>query len=661
MVNPGGDPFPYDPDLTPYANDINNACDHPDVRTVGVKGNTRSAKTVSAENMLLRNWTYGPLKDTLWLMQDEDAVNDYIDERGEEMLMIHQKVAEKIDWKESRNKSRTRKKIGRALVLWRNATARALRGRSAPVIVADEIDAYDKKVRDAIMTLITSRQEEYGTDSKAYICSHPDAGPDGGIDLVLKDCLLHLWHVRCPECGGVSSPAAEIEDWGKPRIYWNVPKLMGKADDMDRVEFLDMVAENVVLECPHEGCTATFGPDERIELMNAGRWLQPHQEWKDDGTVDGETRVATQMGFVIHAFMAPFVKLRETARDWASAKLSLDANPLNEVHFKEVVVKKLGETPKATKAEEQMESWKVVSSRLASHYEMKTVPAGVMFLTAFVDVQGDRFEVRVVGWDLNKQSWLIDSYAIKQWPAFGKHGAFDNIDPGNRLLDWDVIEEAVIASSYPLASNPQRLEAGMEELFLPIAKTVVNSAGQPGVTNNARTWCANMLSRTEGRIVEQYQIMLMQGAASKKAEAYGKSKPVLYDDKGKQLATQVYERFPNVHEIKRLIAKRMKIETPGPGRMHLPAQTSPRLWRELTAERFTNGEWVAIAARNETWDGWIACEVAREALKVDRPVLWEGELPVWAAPKPRGHGLGSVVNAPENVFDRLRQVNRDAE
>lgn len=54
MVNPGGEPFPYDPKLTPYADAINDACDHIDVRVVAVKGNTRSAKTVSAENMVDR-------------------------------------------------------------------------------------------------------------------------------------------------------------------------------------------------------------------------------------------------------------------------------------------------------------------------------------------------------------------------------------------------------------------------------------------------------------------------------------------------------------------------------------------------------------------------------------------------------------------------------
>src|SRR3546814_12771822 len=59
---------------------------------------------------------------------------------------------------------------------------------------------------------------------------------------------------------------------------------------------------------------------------------------------------------------------------------------------------------------------------------------------------------------------------------------------------------------------------------------------------------------------------------------------------------------------------------------------------ELTAERYLNDEWVPIRLRNETWDGWIACEVGRESLKPDREEIWADQLPEWEAAKPRGPG-----------------------
>lgn len=665
LVNQGGEPFRYDERKTPYSNGIADALDNPLVRTVAVKGNTRSGKTVAAENHVLRNWTYGPVTNVLWFMQDEDSINDYIDERGEEMLRIHERVNEKIDWTDKRN-SRKRKRIGKSLLLYRPATQRALRAKAAPMIVADEIDAYNKRVRDAIMTLVSSRQEEFGSASKAFLASHPDAGPDGGIDKVLSDSLLHLWWVNCPHCHKPMSPAAEAEDSGC-RVNWNVPDMMPLAAEMDRIAFLDHVSEHVHLVCPHDGCHATFDADQRVDLMAGGRWLQPHQRLREDGTVEGENKVATVMGFVIHAFMAPFVKLRETARKWAAAKLTFDDTG-NDVDMREVIVKMLGETFRGAKEDEVIEGAKVIQARLAAKYELKTVPAGVKFLTAFVDVQGDRFEVRVIGWDLGKQSWLIDAYAIKQWPRAGERGAFDNIDPSGKLADWDIIEEAVLTTTYPLADNDARLARGEQPLYLPIARTAIDAVGNPGVTANARAWLSNLLAREPGqgkRIIPAYRVQLVHGASSKKAKLYGVPVPVEVDDAGRKREVPIFERYPNVHELKRIIARRMRIDVPGPGRMNMPANISARFANELTAERLVNGQWVKMRRFNETWDAWVMCEVARETLKPDRvdPAtgrgMWDDpdNLPEWAQPRPRGQGIDSEAVERVNPFDRLAQIN----
>ena len=204
----------YDPNLTPYAKGIMDACDIPEVRVVAVKGPARGVKTVGAENLALKHWDVGPLVNVLWFMQDEDSINDYIDERGEEMLRIHPGVNEKIDWSDRRN-SRKRKKIGRATLFYRPATMRSTRSKAAPLIVVDEVDAYQKRVRDAIQGLVQNRQREFGNAAMAYFASHPDAGPDGGIDIIIKDSLVHLWHACCTRCGRAASPAAEASiRWG---------------------------------------------------------------------------------------------------------------------------------------------------------------------------------------------------------------------------------------------------------------------------------------------------------------------------------------------------------------------------------------------------------------------------------------------------------------
>lgn len=629
---------------TPYVGRIQDAGDTPGVRMVAVKANRRWGKTVGAENRACKNWSSGRPVNTLWMMQTEDDLADYVDERVTWMLENHTSINERIDWTDSKS-GRFRQKIAGALALWRPATYKSTRGKAAAFIVADEIDAYQAKIADAIMTLIVNAQREFGNNAFAYISSHSDRGPTGGIDTIIAKSLKHLWHQLCPACELPSGFAPECE----ARMGWNLPKLLERSEEMQTLELLDMVKSEIALICPHCGHPITEA--ERQAISDAGDWCQPHQTLDKRGVLQGESKVAQTMGFIGHAFMSPFITLPELAVEYAGAKIEADTTQ-NDANLREVVVKSLGETYEGAKPEEQIEGWKIVKARLAAGYDQKTIPDGVLFRTAFIDVQGDRFEVRDFGWDLMKRSWLIDAYALKQWPGF------DNIDPANRLSDWNIIEQAVLRQSYPIAStmitgpNGERV-VGPDTLFLPLARVAVNNAGSPGVTNNGRIWLSNMLKANR---VESYRVLLFQGSAHKNGELYGRPKQVMHDDQGKQLAVPIFERMPNVHNIKRMIALRMKIEN-GPGRMHTPFQLNDRYIRELTSEHLVNGDWVPTG-RNETWDGWVAAELARATLQPDRPGLWD-VLPDWATPLRRGERIAGEIAAPaESFYDRIHRYNQ---
>lgn len=650
MANAEGKPVRLDLNKTPYIRRIQDACDMLEVMLVGVKGPARWAKTIAAENKVGKHWDKGPHVNVLWLMQTKDDLSDYIDERVTWMLENHPGISEKIDWSDSRN-GRFRMEVAKSITFWRAATMKALRGKSAPIIVADEIDAYEKRVRRALKTLIKNRQREHGTNALFYACSHPDAGPTEGIDDLIRDGLIHLWFACCPQCGESSSPAKEAEALNR-RYSWNVTQLLERSEEIERTEMLEIIKDQARLICPH--CGYPIPEQERFQFMAEGDWLHEGQTMDRVGVIHGAARVHATMGFVGHAMMSPFVNLGELAAAWAAAWLTFKDTAMDDL-LREETVKSLGETYGTPKTEEQIDDWKVVKARLAAGYLEKTVPPGVLFLTAFVDVQGNRFEVRVIGWNLAKQSWLIDAFAIKQWPGF------DNIDPSNRLGDWSIIEQAVLQASYPLASTmspgkDNSLLITSETKFLSIARTAINNSGSPGVTNNGRVWLSNMLARQAlgvGPVIEPYRVLLFQGSPHKKGETYGRPQQKMVDDAGKALAVPVYERVPVVHDIKRMIALRLKIEE-GPGRMHLPFRINDHYIRELVSERMVNGDWVP-SGRNETWDGWVACELARATLQPDRPGLWD-TLPDWATPRKRTENAPG--EAPPSWYDRLAKYNR---
>ena len=50
-------------------------------------------------------------------------------------------------------------------------------------------------------------------------------------------------------------------------------------------------------------------------------------------------------------------------------------------------------------------------------YVLREVPEGVAFLTAWADVQGDRIELGVYGWGVNRENWVIDRIIFRGDPA----------------------------------------------------------------------------------------------------------------------------------------------------------------------------------------------------------------------------------------------------
>lgn len=628
---------------------------------MGVKGPARGLKTTGAENRVFRNWLYGPSYDVIWYMQSKDDVEEYCEERLEPMLRIHDRINQHVNWRDRRH-SLTRKRIRGSLARFLAATPKSLRGKTAPIIIGDEIDGYAARVRRGFLTMAKARQQEHGVGSLLYLCSHPDEGPSDGIDLVIRQSLVHLWHWNCPHCRGVSSPAVEAE----VRMTWNVSQLLEDVEDMELNALLDMVEQKACLICPH--CDGEINNDQRLQMSARGTWLQPQQQLDEDGVVTGDRKVERTMGFVIHAMMSPWVKIGELARMYVAEKIFADESQ-DFRGLKEVVCKFLGETFLGADEEEQMEDWKVLQARLAGDYKLGTVPMGVRFLVAFVDVQGTYFDVVVRGFGAANQSWLIDRYQIKQKPKDQDTRAFVNIDPSNKLGDWDVIEEGVLKQSYPMVGNEVRREAGLPELFLPIAKTMVDAHGQPGVHYLAIRWAANLTNPQRPALDRQagitprpawplYRISLIHGDGNPKGDPNKRVKKHMVDDKGMPLPHQVIERTINVHHYKIVTSRRMKIAEPGPGFCNFPSDLPVRYWREATAERLINGKWERWG-RNETWDGLILTEAGKELLDPDNPLNdWINNPPIWATPIRRGgtHAGGlqaAVAPEPKSRYDRL--------
>ncbi len=374
----------------------------------------------------------------------------------------------------------------------------------------------------------------------------------------------------------------------------------------------------------------------------------------DNGRIEQERQIDKIMGFVIHAFMAPFVDITEAGREWADAQLTFEATK-DDTSLKEVTVKTLGEVYAGGSEDTKIEAWEIIRNRMksGSAYVMKEVPDGVDFLTAFVDIQKRGFEVRVIGWSAHgKESWLIDAYLISQHLEPDRR--MEPVNPFNSLADWSVLEDGVFNQTYPLKRNPN--------LHMPIAKIGIDTGGDDDTTANARQWASNVIHRAEDPIAE-WRILLLKGNAHKKGELYGKPRQVLVDDRGKPLAGPVWERTTLVYALKKIVRRRQNITVPEPGFMHAPQNIPDKIIREVVAEQYVGGEWVK-SGPNETWDAYIGCEVVRESLKPDRAGIdWVNRPPMWARPFRPGHdaGIDSKPRKLVSPYARMLRVNQGDE
>jgi phage terminase large subunit GpA-like protein len=140
--------------------------------------------------------------------------------------------------------------------------------------------------------------------------------------------------------------------------------------------------ETVVYICPE--CDATIDESHKRKMLASGKWI-------------AQAPFKGIAGFRIWEAYSPWVEWRQIAEAFLKVKdypesLKVWVN----TSLGECWVQKDGDIP----------DWKRIYDR-REKYEFNSVPDGVQFLTAGVDVQADRLEVEVVGWGRDLESWSI--------------------------------------------------------------------------------------------------------------------------------------------------------------------------------------------------------------------------------------------------------------
>lgn len=255
-------------------------------------------------------------------------------------------------------------------------SGRGFRRVSRRVVIFDEVDGYPASAgNEGDPIKLGTRRAEYYWNRKIISGSTPLIAGTSRIDELFEAGDRRRYYVPCPHCGHMDylrfSPSGDELDQGHYMLW---PK--GPAD----AHFV----------CGSRSCRKRIDEVHKRAMIDAG-------EWRAEGEFTGHAS--------FHLWTAYSLSPNATWQQIVEEFLDAKNDPLKLKTFVNTV---LGET---WHDRGDAPEWERLFNRRET-YKLRTVPDGVIALTAGVDVQKDRFIFEVVGWAPNKESWSIDAGEI---------------------------------------------------------------------------------------------------------------------------------------------------------------------------------------------------------------------------------------------------------
>jgi phage terminase large subunit GpA-like protein len=323
------------------------------------------------------------------VMPTERSLNDWVSQKFDPMASDTPVVAEvlaKRSNKSSDNNSQRKKFAGGILYFKTAGSTAELKSTSLRYAMADEVDEWDWSTDQGDpLGLLEVRLTTFH-DRKLFAVSTPTMKDASRIEELFEAGDQRRFQVKCPYCG-----ERQHLTWGNLR--WEKDTVNPRR------------IRSVAYYCQHNGCV--IEEHNKPAMLASGIWVAdaPQNPYRS---------------YHISALYSPVglgLSWAELVYEWIAAQ----DDPAKLMRFMNT---RLGETwadrshdikPNALKAR-------------AEPYGLRTIPIGCLVLTAGVDVQDDRLEIKIKGWGMDNKRWTIDYHIIfgnpadeKTWDALGQY------------------------------------------------------------------------------------------------------------------------------------------------------------------------------------------------------------------------------------------------
>lgn len=259
------------------------------------------------------------------------------------------------------NNQRMKSYAGGFLMFAWSGSPKTMRGRSAPFILCDETDGYDRTAEGHPVGLLWQRAATFGDQRLLLEISTPTIKGGSWIESAFLQGDQRYFMIPCPHCGERQRLLWEFVSWSKDEQGEHLP-------------------ETARYACKH--CGALWNDGERISAIRRGEW-QATKPFRGHAS------------YHLSELYSCFRKLGDIVQSFLDKKAANDLQTFVNVSLAETWEEQ----------GEQVESSNLISRAIAYP---APVPAGGLVLTAGIDAQQDRLEVEIVAWGLGEESYSID-------------------------------------------------------------------------------------------------------------------------------------------------------------------------------------------------------------------------------------------------------------
>lgn len=611
-----GNSVPWDPDLAPYVIEPMNCLASREYDAVVFVGPARTGKTIGLiDGWIVYNIVCDPA-DMLVIQVSEEKAREHSKKRLDRTFRCSPEVKTRLSPRRNDNNVYDRTfRAGNYLKLgWPSVNIMSSSDYKNvaltdydrfPEDIDGEGDAFSLASKRTTtfmssgMTLVESSPGRDIRDTKWRRTTPHEAPPTTGILSLYNRGDRRRLYWPCPHCGEYFQPEMD-----------NMTGYRGSSDPV-------LASEAAFLQCP--ACKGRITPDMKRALNMKCVWLRDGQSIDRKGQVSGDGRRSRIASFWMEGPAAAYQTWAQLIYKYLTAEQEYESTRSEET-LKTVINTDFGR-PYLPRASLEQRKSELLEQR-AEDVPKRSVPDGVQFLTATVDVQAGRdrrFVVQVTGYGSMGERWIVDRYNIRYSLRCDGNGESIQVDPASYPEDWDLLLTDVFEKTWPLASDPSK---GMRLMSM-----AVDSGGEDGVTDNAYKFWRRCRREGLGK-----RIYLFKGDSVRRSKLIQRTFP---DNTGRstrraQATGDVPLYLLQTDALKDRVNNALWRDSPGPGYVHFPAWLGSWFYDELTYEERSNeGKWSKPGrGANEAFDLLVYAD-ALAILSGYEKIKWPSA-PEWA-------------------------------